>query len=62
MVAKFAVVKAYTSSHKAQIDSGLWYAFNRRVNKKVVLFDSLSAPKITASDEEDPAKLWIINC
>lgn len=62
MVAKFAVINAYTCSYKMQESNGLWYTLYGQVTKKVVLFNSLSVPKITAPDEEDPTKFWILNC
>ena len=51
----------YVSSVKTDKDSGLHYIDARKMEEKVFSSVNISKPMVTASDDEKPHVMWILN-
>ena len=58
---EFVTVDLYVSSVKTDKDSGLLYIDTRKMEEKVFSSVNLSKPMVTATDDEKPHVMWLLN-
>ena len=58
---EFVPVDLYVSSLKTDKDSSLYHIDARKMEEKVFSSVNISKPMVTASDDEKPHVMWILN-